>query len=63
MGVYTVGVAGQTVNLLSSDSGGATPSIPTNMQDEIRLLNSRRSAKPISIGLNPTSCSKHGVVI
>lgn len=25
MEVYTVGVAGQTVNLLSSDSSGATP--------------------------------------
>ena len=29
MGGYTVGVAGQTVNLLSSDSGGSTPSPPT----------------------------------
>ena len=26
---YTVGVAGQTVNLLSSDSGGSTPSPST----------------------------------
>lgn len=29
MGAYTVGVAGQTVNLLSKDSGGSTPSVPT----------------------------------
>jgi len=57
MGVYTVGVAGQTVNLLSSDSGGATPSTPTNMQDEIRLWDSRRSAKPISTCSTQASCS------
>ena len=29
MGSYTVGVAGQTVNLLASVSGGSTPSLPT----------------------------------
>jgi hypothetical protein len=29
MGGYTVGVAGQTVNLLVSASGGSTPSLPT----------------------------------
>ena len=29
MGGYTVGVAGQTVNLLASVSGGSTPSPPT----------------------------------
>ena len=29
MGGYTVGVAGLTVNQLSSDSGGSTPSPPT----------------------------------
>jgi len=28
---YTVGVAGQTVNLLSSGSGGSTPSRCTNL--------------------------------
>jgi hypothetical protein len=28
-GSYTVGVAGSTVNALSSDSGGSTPSLPT----------------------------------
>lgn len=33
MGGYTVGVAGQTVNLLSSDSGGSTPSPPTQDAD------------------------------
>lgn len=27
-GDYSVGVAGQTVNLLSDDSGGSTPSSP-----------------------------------
>ena len=32
MGGYTVGVAGQTVNLLSSDSGGSTPSPPTKIR-------------------------------
>ena len=29
LGSYTVEVAGQTVNLLSNDSGGSTPSLPT----------------------------------
>ena len=29
MGVYTVGIAGKTVDLLSSGSGGLTPSAPT----------------------------------
>ena len=28
MGSYTVGVAGQTVNLVASVSGGSTPSLP-----------------------------------
>lgn len=36
MGGYTVGVAGQTVNLLSSDSGGSTPSPPT--QDDLKIV-------------------------
>lgn len=31
MGCYTVGVAGLTVNQVSSDSGGSTPSHPTMM--------------------------------
>ena len=30
MGCYTVGKAGLTVDQLSSDSGGLTPSHPTN---------------------------------
>ena len=39
MGCYTVVVAGQTVNLLSSDSGGATPSQPTNFTgDEYNFI-------------------------
>ena len=29
LGSYTVGVAGQTVNLLPPGSGGSTPSLPT----------------------------------
>ena len=38
-GSYTVGVAGSTVNALSSDSGGSTPSLPTKCS--VRLVRSR----------------------
>lgn len=36
MGGYTVRVAGLTVNQLSSDSGGSTPSPPT--QDDCQIV-------------------------
>ena len=38
LGSYTVGVAGSTVNALSSDSGGSTPSLPTIDNREVRLF-------------------------
>ena len=38
MGSYTVGVAGQTVNLLPLGSGGATPSLPTINGTLVKLV-------------------------
>lgn len=56
-GSYTVGVAGSTVNALSSDSGGSTPSLPTKFS--VRLVRSR--TLPFhgkNMGSNPIQSTK-----
>ena len=35
MGCYTVGIAGLTVNQVFNNSGGLTPSHPTNIINEV----------------------------
>lgn len=54
LGGYTVGVAGQTVNLLPSGSGGSTPSPPT-LFGGLAQLGERLFCKQKVTGSSPVS--------
>ena len=59
LGGYTVGVAGQTVNLLPSGSGGSTPSPPT-LFGGLAQLGERLPCKQKVTGSSPVSSTLLG---